>query len=119
VLYVLWKGLMIMRGSLKLSTILLVFFLVAMGVFSGCTSQPATPAETTAAPAATTAAAEKSTLVIATTTSLYDTGLLNYLEPIFEEKYNVDLKITSQGTGKAIELAKAGDADILLVHSPS
>jgi len=110
---------MIMRGSLKLSTILLVFFLVVMGVFSGCTSQPATPAETTAAPAATTAAAEKSTLVIATTTSLYDTGLLNYLEPIFEEKYNVDLKITSQGTGKAIELAKAGDADILLVHSPS
>jgi len=74
---------------------------------------------TTVAPAATTAAAAPSTLVIATTTSLYDTGLLNYLEPIFEKKYNVDLKITSQGTGKAIEIAKAGDADYLLVHSPS
>jgi len=107
---------MIMRGSLKLSLVLLMLFLVATGVFiSGCTSQPTT----TATPVATTAAAERSTLVIATTTSLYDTGLLNYLEPIFEEKYNVDLKITSQGTGKAIELAKAGDADVLLVHSPA
>jgi tungstate transport system substrate-binding protein len=44
---------------------------------------------------------------------------LNYLEPIFEKQYNVDLKITSQGTGKAIEIAKAGDADVLLVHSPT
>jgi tungstate transport system substrate-binding protein len=63
--------------------------------------------------------AEKSKLLLATTTSLYDTGLLNYLEPKFEAKYNVDLLITSQGTGKAIELAKKGDADVLLVHSPS
>jgi tungstate transport system substrate-binding protein len=97
--------------------------------FTGCTSQaPAvTPtAEPTAAPtaaattaptaAATTAAPQ--TLVIATTTSLYDTGLLDYLQPKFEAKYPVKLKITSQGTGKAIELAQRGDADVLLVHSP-
>jgi tungstate transport system substrate-binding protein len=45
---------------------------------------------------------------------------LNYLQPKFEAKYpNVKLKITSQGTGKAIELATRGDADVLLVHSPS
>ena len=66
-----------------------------------------------------TPAGEKQKLLLATTTSLYDTGLLNYLEPKFEAKYNVDLLITSQGTGKAIELAKKGDADVLLVHSPS
>jgi tungstate transport system substrate-binding protein len=58
-------------------------------------------------------------LLIATTTSLYDTGLLNYLETKYEAQNNVDLLITSQGTGKAIELAKKGDADVLLVHSPS
>ncbi|NTW92359.1 MAG: tungstate ABC transporter substrate-binding protein WtpA, partial [Methanoregulaceae archaeon] len=61
----------------------------------------------------------KQELLLATTTSLYDTGLLTYLEPRFEAMYNVDLLITSQGTGKAIELAKRGDADILMVHSPS
>jgi tungstate transport system substrate-binding protein len=71
---------------------------------------------TTAAPAAT---GPKQKLLLATTTSLYDTGLLTYLEPKFEAMYNVDLLITSQGTGKAIELAKNGDADVLMVHSPS
>lgn len=92
------------------STIFVMLFLTAC--FAGCTSQaPAAPA----APAA----AGTQTLVIATTTSLYDTGLLDYLQPKFESKYNVKLKITSQGTGKAIELAKNGDADVLLVHSPS
>lgn len=108
-----------MRGSEHYSLALLILLLVTSGVFlAGCTSQQATPAATTATAAATTAAAP-STLLIATTTSLYDTGLLNYLEPIFEKQYNVDLKITSQGTGKAIEIAKAGDADVLLVHSPT
>jgi tungstate transport system substrate-binding protein len=85
--------------------------------FAGCTGQaPATPATT---PTAATSTAAPQTLLIATTTSLYDTKLLDYLQPIFEKKYNVQLKITSQGSGKAIELAKKGDADILLVHSPS
>ena len=90
--------------------------LLLTACFAGCTSQ--TPAAAAAPTAAATPAGEQ-TLVIATTTSLYDTGLLDYLQPIFEKKYNVKLKITSQGTGKAIELAKKGDADVLLVHSPS
>jgi tungstate transport system substrate-binding protein len=92
--------------------------LLLTACFAGCTSQ--TPAATPAA-APTTAAvsAAPQSLVIATTTSLYDTGLLDYLQPMFEKQYNVKLKITSQGTGKAIELAKNGDADVLLVHSPS
>jgi len=113
-----------------ISTVFVVLLLAVC--FAGCTSQapatPATPAATaapsaavpadTTAPVAVTTAAPQ-TLVIATTTSLYDTGLLDYLQPMFEKKYNVKLKITSQGTGKAIELAKNGDADVLLVHSPS
>ncbi len=84
---------------------------------------PATPgtAATTAAPTATPVvfSGPREKLLIATTTSLYDTGLLNYLETKYEAQNNVDLLITSQGTGKAIELAKKGDADVLLVHSPS
>ncbi len=104
-----------MKRSLNYFLILLCALLITGGVFiAGCTTTQTTPA-----PVATTAAGAPTTLVIATTTSLYDTGLLNYLEPIFEKQYNVDLKITSQGTGKAIELAKKGDADVLLVHSPT
>ncbi len=99
-----------------ISTVFIMLFLAAC--FAGCTgTAPATPtAAPTTAPATT---AEPQTLTIATTTSLYDTGLLDYLQPMFEKKYNVKLKITSQGTGKAIELAQRGDADVLLVHSPS
>jgi len=58
-------------------------------------------------------------LVVATTTSLYDTGLLDEIEEHFEEKYPVDLCLISVGTGIAIQFAQRGDADMLLVHSPS
>jgi len=97
--------------------VLLIAALFALLLLAGCTSTPAaTPSQNaTAAPAA----AGNQTLVIATTTSLYDTGLLNYLQPKFESQYNTKLLITSQGTGKAIEIAKRGDADVLLVHSPA
>jgi len=60
---------------------------------------------------------KKSIIVLATTTSTYDSGLLDYLMPIFQEKYNVEVHIISVGTGQAIEIAKRGDADLVLVHS--
>jgi len=58
-------------------------------------------------------------LVVATTTSLYDTGLLDEIEEHFEQKYSIDLCLISVGTGIAIQFAQRGDADMLLVHSPS
>ena len=60
---------------------------------------------------------QKSIIVLATTTSTYDSGLLDYLMPIFERKYNAEVYIISVGTGQAIETAKRGDADLVLVHS--
>ena len=54
---------------------------------------------------------------VATTTSLYDTGLWGYLEPMFEEKYNVELDVMYAGTGKALEYGQRGDVDIITVHS--
>jgi len=60
---------------------------------------------------------QKSIIVLATTTSTYDSGLLDYLMPKFEAKYNAEVHIISVGTGQAIEIAKRGDADLVLVHS--
>ena len=57
-------------------------------------------------------------LIVATTTSLDNTGLWDYLEPIFEERYDVDLRITAKGTGMALELGKNGDVDAVTVHDP-
>jgi len=113
--------------------VLLIIILIGVVFIAGCTSSAPAPQQgvttqittvppvTTAVPAITAVVftGPRQKILIATTTSLYDTGLLNYLETKFEAQNNVDLLITSQGTGKAIELAKRGDADVLLVHSPT
>ncbi|NJD03580.1 MAG: tungsten ABC transporter substrate-binding protein [Ruminiclostridium sp.] len=58
-------------------------------------------------------------LTLATTTSLNDSGLLDYLKPEFEKDTGITLKIIAQGTGQAIKTGENGDADILFVHSKS
>src|SRR5512139_1328631 len=109
-----------MKRFSALSLGFLLVLLLIGGIFiAGCTTTTPTTTTTTTVVTTPTIAAEKPKLLIATTTSLYDTGLLNYLETKYEAQNNVDLQITSQGTGKAIEIAKKGDADVLLVHSPS
>ncbi len=56
-------------------------------------------------------------LVLATTTSTEDSGLLDYILPDFEAKYNAGVEVIAVGTGQAMELGKNGDADVLLVHA--
>jgi tungstate transport system substrate-binding protein len=63
-------------------------------------------------------ATKKTRFRIATTTSLYDTGLWYYLEPLFEEYANVELDIVYAGTGAALNQAKAGNVDAVAVHDP-
>jgi tungstate transport system substrate-binding protein len=89
-------------------------------ITTAATTAPATVAATSVpATNATQAARDPNSLLIATTTSLYDTGLLNKVQDIYQNETGVTIKITSQGTGQAIQLAQRGDADLLLVHSPS
>lgn len=57
-------------------------------------------------------------LVLATTTSTYDSGLLDEIVPDFEETYGVRVKTIAMGTGQALELGRNGDADVILVHAP-
>lgn len=56
-------------------------------------------------------------LRVATTTSLYDSGLWEYLEPIFEKEYGVEVDILYAGTGIALEYGKRGDVDVIIVHA--
>jgi tungstate transport system substrate-binding protein len=60
---------------------------------------------------------ESTELMIATTTSTNDTGLLDVLVPAFDEKYGTHTKWVSVGSGAAMTMGEAGDADVLLVHS--
>lgn len=59
------------------------------------------------------------TIRLSTTTSVNDSGLLNHLLPVFEERYGYTVEVQSVGTGKAIAAAKYGNADLILVHAKS
>ena len=57
-------------------------------------------------------------LILATTTSLNDSGLLDLLVPIFEDEHGVKVKIIAVGTGAALRMGAEGNADVLLTHAP-
>jgi tungstate transport system substrate-binding protein len=62
--------------------------------------------------------AQEKVLLMATTTSTEDTGLLNVLAPEFKKATGIDLRWTATGTGKALKLGENCDVDVLMVHAP-
>ncbi len=86
----------------------LVGFLLLFGVIAGCSS----PAQGTVA-----SAGDTKSIVLATTTSTQDSGLLDVILPVFEKQSGIQVKVVAVGTGQAIQLGKDGNADVLLVHA--
>lgn len=106
--------------------VLLVVAITAIALLlpvSGCTSPTPTPtpvSNATVTPAVTpTAAAAQQTMILSTTTSMQDSGLLNAILPDFEKANNVKVNVVAQGSGAALKLGETGDADVLIVHSPA
>jgi len=113
----------------------LIFTLAAIPalLLAACSSEPAPKAaEPKASPTATAAAATpkaaetpaaaKSSgkeLILATTTSTQDSGLLDVLVPLYEKQSGDKVKVIAVGSGAALELGRKGNADVLLVHSPA
>jgi tungstate transport system substrate-binding protein len=87
---------------------LLVLVLLA-SLLAGCggTPEPTQPPEP----------AELAKLILATTTSTQDSGLLDYILPDYQDEYNVQVEVIAVGTGQAITLGEDGNADVLLVHA--
>jgi tungstate transport system substrate-binding protein len=81
------------------------------------TAVPPTKAPAPTATTAPKAAAGACTLRLATTTSTADSGLLTFILPDFEKKFNCKVDTVAVGTGQAIEIGTKGDADVLLVHA--
>ena len=114
---------------------LLLIVLLAMVLLVGCGSTAAEPtpvaeqpaAEPTVEQPAAEPAVEEPTaeptainsddLILATTTSTQDSGLLDYLLPIFEEESGIKVAVIAAGTGQALKLGEDGNADVLLVHA--
>ncbi|MBI4302851.1 MAG: substrate-binding domain-containing protein [Chloroflexi bacterium] len=91
-----------MKAVKFLSACLLLF--IGLIAVLGCSSRATSPLP------------PQQRLRVATTTSLYDTGLWSYLEPMFEKKYKVELDVLYAGTGIALEYGKRGDVDVITVH---
>ena len=64
------------------------------------------------------APAQQKNVILATTTSTQDSGLLDVLIPIFEKKTGYFVKTIAVGSGQAMAMGQKGEADVLLVHSP-
>lgn len=64
-------------------------------------------------------AQSKRSLILATTTSTQDSGLLDVLLPRFEKERGIEVKVIAVGTGAALRMAGRGDADAVLVHAPA
>jgi tungstate transport system substrate-binding protein len=65
------------------------------------------------------AASQENALILATTTSTQDSGLLDVLLPVFKKDTGIFVKTISVGSGQAMMMGKKGEADVLLVHSPA
>ena len=63
--------------------------------------------------------ADKGQMILATTTSTQDSGLLDELLPAFQDESGCSVKTVAVGSGEALELGESGNADVLLVHSPA
>jgi len=92
-------------------------------VLSGCASAVSTAAilkAPTAAPSDATTLAKPANpeLILATTTSTQDSGLLDVLIPMFEKQTGYQVKTIAVGTGQAMAMGQRGEADVLLVHAP-
>jgi len=83
-------------------------------ILAACT--PAAPAAPTAEAPAAPANPE---LILATTTSTRDSGLLDVLLPVFQEKSGYQVKMVAVGSGQALKMGEEGNADVLLVHAPA
>ena len=101
---------MIIKGLMRKGIILTLILMTTLVFTVGCTNEEN---------ASTQQKEEKGSVILATTTSTQDSGLLDVLVPIYEEQTGYMVKTIAVGTGKALEMGENGEADVLLVHAPA
>jgi tungstate transport system substrate-binding protein len=97
----------------KRSLLTLVSLLILVVFLVGCVENQPTPAPTESTPVPV----EKKEVILSTTTSTQDSGLLETLLPEFTKDTGYDIKVVAVGSGQALKMGEEGEADVLLVHA--
>lgn len=97
---------------------ILVAALMLVSTLSGCSSGTSSSSASSAGSdyKASSLTDSQKSLTLATTTSVRDSGLMDYLLPQFQKDSGITVKMVAQGTGAAIQTAADGNADVVLVH---
>jgi tungstate transport system substrate-binding protein len=103
------------KKILFLSVILMLLAACTSATAPADSSEPAQESETSAEAEDTASGGDS--LILATTTSTYDSGLLDAILPAFEDESGMTVEVVAVGTGQALALGEQGDADVLLVHA--
>ncbi len=106
------------KGKEIIKKILLALFFVFCLTVTACAPSAPTAAPATEAPTPGPAPVNPN-LILATTTSTQDSGLLDVLIPLFEQETGYRVQTVAVGTGQALQMGQDGNADVLLVHAPS
>lgn len=101
-----------MKKRLSIFLVLLLIFTIV-----GCSPKSETPQEPDGLQEPQEVSKQGGTILLSTTTSTEDSGLLNFLLPKFKEDTGIEVKVIAVGTGQALQMGKDGEADILLVHA--
>ncbi|MDN5327203.1 MAG: tungstate transport system substrate-binding protein [Moorella sp. (in: firmicutes)] len=107
---------MIKTNARRMWLVLLATLILLLTTVAGCGQRAKTGDKQQAAPAA---GPVNKNLILATTTSTMDSGLLDVLIPMFEKKSGYTVKPNAVGTGQALAMGDQGNADVLLVHAPA
>ena len=109
-----------MKNAFNWLRVLVLLSMLSFSLSACAQSTPSPTATSLPKPTATPIPAPTiKDLILATTTSTQDSGLLDVLIPIFESKTGYSVKTVAVGTGQALKMGEEGNADVLLVHAPA
>lgn len=103
---------MVLQRKWKIAALLMAFVLLLAMAAAGCADNESQGPNEAKEPA-------NKKVILATTTSTVDTGLLDELLPIFKEQTGYEVSTIAVGTGEALRMGEEGNADVLLTHAPA
>lgn len=115
VIFLLKRGGTQMKKNVKKTLVIMLSILMLLSLLAGCAKSA--ESEVSTEPVQETPKPENNVLLMSTTTSTENSGLLDFILPVFKKETGIEVKVVAVGTGKALQMGVDGEADVLLVHA--